>query len=115
MLYVRMKTLTPVEFNELTKNDYYFMLFCCGTDCTKCKMQEPELEKIEWSMQMPLYKIDCQEEQRAAKRFDVTVLPTLIKMRWSEEEQRMEWEVQPRQAILDFFRLWNEQLQEVSK
>ena len=107
-----MRTLTPAEFTELTQNDYYFLLFCCWTDCTKCKMQEPVLESLEWEIQMPLYKIDCQEEQRAASRFDVTVLPTIIKMRWSEEEQRIEWEVQPKDYILDFFRLWNVKLQE---
>ena len=106
-----MRTLTPAEFNELTSNDYYFMLFCCGTDCTKCRMFEPELEKIEWESQMPFYKIDCQEETRAAKRFDVTVLPTLIQMRWSEEVSRIQ-EVQPKDYVLDFFHLWNVNIQE---
>ena len=107
-----MRELTPVEFNELTMNNSEFLLFCCWTDCTKCKMQEPVLESLEWEIQLPLYKIDCQEEQRAASRFDITVLPTIIKMRWSEEEQRIEWEVQPKDYILDFFRLWDVKLQE---
>lgn len=110
-----MRTLTPVEFNELTSNDEYFLLFCCWTDCAKCKMEEPVLDNMEEKIQMPLYQINVQDEPRAADRFDITVLPTLIKMRWSEEEQRLAWEVYPEDFILDFFRLWNEQIQDASE
>lgn len=98
-----MRELTPVEFNELTANDSKFLLFCCGTDCTKCRMQEPELERIEGQTTVPFYKVNCQEETRAANRFDITVLPTIIKMYWSEERARIEWEVQNGDYILDHF------------
>ena len=102
-----MRTLTPVEFDELTKNNSDFLLFCCGTDCNKCRMLEPELEKIEWKASIPFYKIDCQEELWAAKRFDITVLPTIIKMHGSEEYQRIQ-EVQPWDFILDHFEIRDE-------
>lgn len=44
-------------------------------------MEEPVLDNMEEKIQMPLYQINVQEEPRAADRFDITVLPTLIKMR----------------------------------
>lgn len=98
-----MRELTPTEFQELTSNDSRFLLFCCWTDCTKCRMQEPELNRIEWMSEIPFYKINAQEETRAADRFEVTVLPTIIKMYWSEEQARIEWEVQNWDYILDHF------------
>ena len=100
-----MRELTPVEFNELTQNESEFLLFCCWTDCTKCRMQEPELERVEWSSLIPFYKINAQEEPRAADRFDITVLPTIIKMKWSEEYGRIEWDPQPWDYILDHFNI----------
>ena len=100
-----MRELTPVEFNELTSNDSEFLLFCCWTDCTKCRMQEPELERVEWSSLIPFYKINAQEEPRAADRFDITVLPTIIKMKWSEEYGRMVGDVLPWDTILSFFNI----------
>lgn len=111
-----MRELTLVEFNELTQNESEFLLFCCGTDCTKCRMQEPELERVEWEMIIPLYKINAQEEPRAADRFDITVLPTIIKMKWSEEFGRLEWDVLPWDSILAFFNIKeNVEIQNPSK
>lgn len=100
-----MRDLTPAEFQELTQNESEFLLFCCWTDCTKCKMQEPELERFEWEMTIPLYRINAQDEPRAADRFEVTVLPTIIKMKWSEEFWRLEWDVLPGDSILAFFNI----------
>ena len=100
-----MRDLTPVEFNELTANNSAFLLFCCWTDCNKCRVQEPELERVEWEMTIPLYRINAQEEPRAANRFDITVLPTIIKMEGSEEYWRIEWDVQPWDYILDHFNI----------
>lgn len=111
-----MRELTPAEFNELTQNNSRFLLFCCWTDCTKCRMQEPDLERVEGQASVPFYKINAQEESRAADRFDVTVLPTIISMEWSEERQRLEWDVLPWESILSFFNMkLDEQVQESSE
>ena len=111
-----MRELTPAEFQELHSNDLDFLLFCCGTDCNKCRMQEPELERVEGEASIPFYKINAQEEPRAADRFDITVLPTIIKMHWSEEVQRVEWDPLPWDNILSFFNIkLDEQFQETSE
>ena len=68
-------------------------------------MQEPELERVEGSSTIPFYKINAQEEPRAADRFDITVLPTIIKMKWSEEYGRIEGDVQTWTSILDHFNI----------
>lgn len=100
-----MRTLVYEEFQELHSNDNEFILFCYWTDCTKCRMQEPELERVEGSSLIPFYKINAQEEPRAADRFDITVLPTIIKMKWSEELGRMVGDVLPWDTILSFFNI----------
>lgn len=111
-----MRELTPMEFEELHKNDSMFLLFCCGTDCNKCRMQEPELERVEGQASIPFYKINAQEEPRAADRFDITVLPTIIKMVGSEEWWRLEGEPLPGDSILDHFDIrLDEQIQEPSE
>lgn len=79
-------------------------------------MQEPELERVEWSSLIPFYKINAQEEPRAADRFDITMLPTIIKMKGSEEMWRIEWDPQQWDYILDHFNIReNVEIQKPSK
>ena len=100
-----MRTLTLSEFNELMNNWSKILIFCYWTNCSKCRMLEPELERIEWEMTVPLYKVNAEEDREMAEALLVASVPDLMLMQnW---ELLMEYnDVNTWDFILEYFWIW---------
>lgn len=68
-------------------------------------MLEPELERIEWEMTVPLYKVNAEEDREMAEALLVASVPDLMLMQnW---ELLMEYnDVNTWDFILEYFWIW---------
>lgn len=68
-------------------------------------MLEPELERIEWEMTVPLYKVNAEENREMAEALLVASVPDLMLMQnW---ELLMEYnDVNTWDFILEYFWIW---------
>lgn len=97
-----MRTITKPEFDELFDSWSKFLVFFCWTNCVKCRAFEPELERVEWQMTVPLYKSNAEEDPEIAQWLQIYNVPHLIlfneKIREIEYDDVNTWDF-----ILDYF------------
>lgn len=68
------------EFDEILKNEKLVLVDFFATWCGPCKMLGPEIEKLaeEYDGKAKVVKVDVDQEQALAMRFQVQSIPTLI-------------------------------------
>ncbi|WP_041139800.1 thioredoxin [Beduini massiliensis] len=68
------------EFNEvISSNETVFVDFFAAW-CGPCKMLSPEIEKLadEYQGQVPVLKVDVDQQATLAQRYGIQTIPTLI-------------------------------------
>ena len=97
-----MRDITIEEFNELMDNWSKILIFFCWTNCIKCHTLEPELERVEWEMTIPLYKNNAEEDMELANMLWITSVPYLLMMeKWIKLKEYND--VNTWDFILDYF------------
>ena len=97
-----MRDINVEEFKELMNNWSKILIFFCWTNCIKCHTLEPELERVEWQMSIPLYKNNAEEDMELANMLWITSVPYLLMMeKWIRLKEY--WDVNTWDFILDYF------------
>lgn len=81
----------PKTFDELINTHEKPILVDFWAEwCPPCKMLAPELEKLakEWKDQVTIIKINTDEKQHLANRYQISGIPTLILFKDGQEVKR---------------------------
>lgn len=100
-----MRTLTLNEFNDLMNNWSKILIFCYWTNCAKCRMFEPELERVEWQISVPLYKVNAEEDTDMANALSVSDVPYLILIQNWKKLNEFIW-INRWEEIINYFDIW---------
>lgn len=95
------KIINNNEFiNEVENKDGLVVVDFFATWCGPCKMLAPEIEKLadEYVGQVPVVKVDVDEEPELARRYNVMSIPTLFVFKNGEAVATM-MGFQPLQAM----------------
>ncbi len=72
------QTITgTAKFDELISKGNVIMLFSAPW-CGYCRRIRPIVEKISEEISVPIYDINCDEDQELAARYEVDTIPNLI-------------------------------------
>lgn len=76
--------------NEVIKNDKLVIIDFFATWCVPCQMMSEVLREIEKEYEdvAEIFKVDVDENQETAIRYDVTSMPTLVFFKDGEEVER---------------------------
>ena len=76
--------------DEVIKNDKLVIIDFFATWCAPCQLQSESLKNVEkdYSDKIEVFKIDVDENQEIAIRYDITAMPTLIFFKDGEEVER---------------------------
>ena len=90
----------PASWEALLKENEIVFVDFFATWCGPCKMLAPEIEKLadEYVGQVPVVKVDVDEEPELARRYNVMSIPTLFVFKNGEAVATM-MGFQPLQAM----------------
>lgn len=76
--------------SEVIKNDKLVIIDFFATWCVPCQMMSEVLREIEKEYEdvVEIFKVDVDENQETAIRYDVTSMPTLVFFKDGEEVER---------------------------
>ena len=81
------KQLTNEEFEKNVKSSYKLVFVAFYADwCGPCRMMAPILEEMSEEVDgVDFYKVNCDDEQELASKYEVMTIPTLLILKKGEQ------------------------------
>ena len=89
----RAKKVTNVSvrlLDEVLKQNEFVLLFIGSTTCPQCRLVAPIVDEISENLQIKCVKTNVDKHYRLAKKYNVSVTPTLIFFEGGHETQSFE-------------------------
>jgi len=84
-----MKEINEEEFDVLVKQKKKIILDFYADWCMPCNLLKPILEKIEKEVDIEIFKVNVDKNQRLASFFNVLSIPTLVFIENGKEKDRI--------------------------